>query len=235
MEKKKCESLGFTFIKHKIFISSSFQTYRVNDLYKVLSDLICGDRKFNMKLQKKICTSIKSNVDIKKLFRNEESFNDYLNHYIKFENSVLPYNKYGDNECPICCEEFDLPVILNKCHHSLCYECAESLININENKCPLCRENFSYYLDKEEGKDISPGDLIEFFAAAYYLDVCIFLYFKENEWMFFDKNGLNYSEEDMNSKKCIYLYINRYKYTMGVVTTLKDLSYIEQDRTGRNF
>ncbi|XP_050522222.1 uncharacterized protein LOC126894914 isoform X3 [Daktulosphaira vitifoliae] len=289
-KKNKCENLGFTFTNHKPFVSAFIQTYKCQDFYKLLSDLICGDRKFSMKLRKKICNSIKTNDDIKKLFRDEVSFNDYFNHYITFINpvslnykafldaaeecpicfekpdvlvilnechhclckkcadtllirnenkcplcrkyfsnyadkvEVSPCNKYGDNKCPLCCEKSDLPVILNMCHHSLCYGCAESLQNKNKIDCPLCGQYIFYYTDRVEGNVISSCSLVEYFAAAYYLDICIFLYIKENEWMFFDKNGLNYSEEDMDGKKCIYLFLNKYNKTIGVVVETEELS-----------
>ncbi|XP_050522430.1 uncharacterized protein LOC126895027 [Daktulosphaira vitifoliae] len=223
-KKNKCESLGFTFTKHKQFVLGYFQKYKYYDLYKVLSDLICGDTTFSITLQKNICTSIKTNDDIKKLFRDEESFNDYLNQYITFLNPVSLHYNDAAKECPICFEEPDLLVILNECHHCLCKKCADTLLIRNENNCPLCREYFSYYVDKVEGNVISSCSVVEYFAAAYYLDVCIFYYYNENEWLFFDKNGLNYSEKDMDSKKCIYLFQNNYNRTIGVVVKTEELS-----------
>ncbi|XP_050522445.1 uncharacterized protein LOC126895033 isoform X2 [Daktulosphaira vitifoliae] len=217
-KKNKCESLGHTFITDTPFVLAYYQKYRYQDLYKVLSNVICGDTKFSTSLQKNICLSINTNDDIKKLFRDEESFNEYLNHNITFINSDAA------EECPICLEKPDLLVILNKCHHCLCKTCADTLLIRNENKCPLCRKYFSYYVDKVEGNVISSCSLVEYFAAAYYLDVCIFYYYNENEWMFFDKNGLNYSEEDMDGKKCIYLFQNNYTRTIGIVFETEQLS-----------
>ncbi|XP_050521623.1 uncharacterized protein LOC126894557 isoform X2 [Daktulosphaira vitifoliae] len=216
--KNKCESLGYTFKKDMPFVLPYFQTYKYQDLYKVLSDLICGDTKFSTSLQKNICSSINTNDDINKLFRDEESLNEYLNHNITFVNPVKA------EECPICFNKPDVLVILNKCRHCLCKNCADTLLIRDENKCPLCRKDFSYYTDNVEGNVISSCSVVEYFAAAYYLDTCIFLYYNENKWMLFDKNGLKYSEEDMDGKKCIYLFLNKYNKTIGVIAETEELS-----------
>ncbi|XP_050522437.1 uncharacterized protein LOC126895029 [Daktulosphaira vitifoliae] len=220
--KNKCESLGFTFIKHKDFKSALLQNYHYEKLYEVLSELICGDKKFGIPLQKSICSSIKSNEDLKKLFRDEEAFIDYLDRNT-FKNPVSPYNKDGSDVCPICLDKADLPVVFDKCLHSLCKKCAAPLEHTNQKRCPVCRENFSSYTD--EGKIDSTCSFIEYYAAAYYLDVCIFLFMRDREWMFFDKNGPNYSEKDMENKKCIYLFRHESKRTIGVVVETRELSY----------
>ncbi|XP_050522442.1 uncharacterized protein LOC126895031 isoform X2 [Daktulosphaira vitifoliae] len=222
-KKNKCESLGFTFIEHKDFKSALCQNYDIQDFYKVLSDLICGDSKFQKKLHKNICLSIKTNDDIKKLFPDEEVFNDYVNHYIIFENPVSPYNKDGTVKCPICLTKSKLHVLLNKCLHSFCKGCIDILVYRNENKCPLCRAKFSHYIDEVEGNIISTYSLIEYYAAAHYLDVCIFLFTREGEWMFFDKIRPNYSEEYMDNKKCIYLFQHKHE-NIGVVVDINELS-----------
>ncbi|XP_050522443.1 uncharacterized protein LOC126895032 [Daktulosphaira vitifoliae] len=224
-KKNKCESLGFTFKEHKDFKSAFRQKYHYEELYKVLSDLICGDSKFQRTLQKNICSSIITNDDIKKLFPDEESFNDYLKFYSNFENQVSPYNKDETNVCPICLDKADLPVVFNKCLHSLCKKCAASLIHTNQKRCPICRANFNYFTD--EGNVVSSGGLIEYFAAAYYLDVCIFLFVRVGEWMFFDKNGLNCSQEDIENKKCIYLFKHEREKTIGVVVKTRELSFLD--------
>ncbi|XP_050522439.1 RING finger protein PFF0165c-like isoform X2 [Daktulosphaira vitifoliae] len=217
-KRNKCESMGLTFIKNKEFESVFSQKYKIRQLYKVLSDLICGDTTFSTTLQENICSSIKTNDDIKKLFPDEESFNNYLNDYIIFKNPDEA------DECSICYYELESPVILNKCHHYLCKNCADKLVDRNEKKCPLCRTKFSYYIDEVEGNVVSSCSLIEYYAAAYYLDVCIFLFMREGEWAFFDKNGPNYTDEDMENKKCIYLFKHESEKTIGVVVETRELS-----------
>ncbi|XP_050522273.1 uncharacterized protein LOC126894937 [Daktulosphaira vitifoliae] len=86
--KNTCENLGYTFIKYMPFVLAYYQKYKYQDLYKVLSNVICGDTKFSTLLQKNICLSINTNDDIKKHFRDEESFNEYLNYNIIFVNPV---------------------------------------------------------------------------------------------------------------------------------------------------
>ncbi|XP_050522434.1 uncharacterized protein LOC126895028 isoform X5 [Daktulosphaira vitifoliae] len=221
-KRNKCESLGFTFIQHKKFQSVLCQNYDTEELYKVFSELICGDSKYLKKLQKNICLSIKTNDDIKNLFADEESFNDYLNHHIIFENPVSPYEKDGTEECPICLKNDQLSVLLNKCLHSLCNNCADILVGRNEKKCPLCRTRFSHYIDEVEGNVISKCSLIEYVAVAHYLDVCIFLCIRKGEWVYFDKNGPNYSKKHMDGKKCIYLFYNEHEKTIGVVVDTED-------------
>lgn len=51
------------------------------------------------------------------------------------------------------------------------------------------------------------NNYVELFAAAYYIDVCIFLYRKkEDDWILFHKDWPKYDKLDLNNEKCIYLY-----------------------------
>ncbi|XP_050522429.1 uncharacterized protein LOC126895026 [Daktulosphaira vitifoliae] len=218
-KREKCIRLGFTFNEHKEFNYNEVLSDNFN-LYKVLSDLICGDEKFSIKLQKKICLSIKSNDHIKQLFLVEESFDDYLKDFIKFIDPVLPYNEDGAEECPICFTESDIPVVLNSCRHSFCYHCIENLLLKDTNICPLCRADFSFYLDKDEGNVISACGYMDLLAAAHYLDVCIFVHYSLNVWLYFDKDYTL----DMKEKKCIYLYV--YNNTYGIITSPEMLFYL---------
>ncbi|XP_050541554.1 uncharacterized protein LOC126905660 isoform X2 [Daktulosphaira vitifoliae] len=130
------------------------------DLYKILSDIICGDRQFNIKLQKEICLSIKSNDYIKKIFSNEESLHNYLKFFVRFENRVDPVNGNVVEECPICFKESYIPMVLNNCRHSFCYYCVENLLLDEKNICPLCRETFNYYLDKDKGPHLRGNSVL---------------------------------------------------------------------------
>ena len=56
----------------------------------------------------------------------------------------------SNNECPICLDEKELETL--KCHHSLCLECVNSILdNQSHNKlsCPLCR-TVSYKINNED-------------------------------------------------------------------------------------
>ncbi|XP_050533986.1 uncharacterized protein LOC126901530 isoform X2 [Daktulosphaira vitifoliae] len=62
---------------------------------------------------------------------------------------------------------------------------------------------------------------LEIFAAAHYLDVCIYVFKdKLNLWMYFRKGWPNYNEVNMENEKCIYLYENNHH--IGVVTNVNN-------------
>ncbi|XP_050533989.1 uncharacterized protein LOC126901531 [Daktulosphaira vitifoliae] len=73
-------------------------------------------------------------------------------------------------------------------------------------------------------KNIKPGveNIIwelDIFAAAYYLDVCIYLFEEyKNIWIYFRKGWPQYKKVDMKNEKCIYLYTC--ENYIGVVTNV---------------
>ncbi|XP_050521821.1 uncharacterized protein LOC126894681 isoform X2 [Daktulosphaira vitifoliae] len=57
---------------------------------------------------------------------------------------------------------------------------------------------------------------IELFAAAYYLDVCIYVYDNiQKYWLVYRKDWPNYDNLDMKDEKCIYLYVTENRF--GIV------------------
>ncbi|XP_049301551.1 nuclear factor 7, ovary-like [Anopheles funestus] len=50
------------------------------------------------------------------------------------------YVRFSDDECPICLEDFNSPVIVN-CGHSFCKRCIEKCMKIGKHAvCPICKD-----------------------------------------------------------------------------------------------
>ncbi|XP_050539610.1 uncharacterized protein LOC126904543 isoform X4 [Daktulosphaira vitifoliae] len=204
-KREKCRSLGFTYkepVTYQHFTRNVIPLDIVNErkhLYRILSDLICGDSSLHSKLQKKILISFRENPIMHELFLTKEIFNEYLSKHVIIRESEV-------KQCPICYD--NSTVILWNCKHQLCQSCSETLIKGKRLCCPLCRAKILSFSDKELGYVHSTIVPIEFLAAAYYLDVCIHLYFGNYGWLLFRKGWPDYDELNMENEKCIYLHMS---------------------------
>ncbi|XP_050539611.1 uncharacterized protein LOC126904544 isoform X2 [Daktulosphaira vitifoliae] len=208
-KREKCSSLGFTYkepVTSQLFTVNVVPVDILNKryfLYRILSDLICGDGSLHSELQKKILISLTKNPVMEELFVTKEKFNDYLNKHVIIKDSDMDE---GVKQCPVCYE--DSTVILWNCKHQMCQNCSEKMLERKQMKCPLCREKIFSFSDKELGHVKSTFVPIELLAAAYYLDVCIQVYLIDYGWLLFRKEWPFYDELDMQNEKCIYLYMS---------------------------
>ncbi|XP_050545038.1 uncharacterized protein LOC126907646 isoform X2 [Daktulosphaira vitifoliae] len=186
--------------------------YDRHDLFKLLANFLCGERKYDNILKKKIIQSMKNNEDIKKLFESKELYDIYMSSS-RIVNKIKPID-INDTKCPVCYVKS--PYVIAKCRHPLCYECAESLRIRNQKSCPLCTMPFNIIASIQDGFVISNNGSVELLAAAYLLDVCIFVYINNKDWFLFRKDWPNYDKLDMKDEKCIYLYMNETQ--IGIVT-----------------
>ncbi|XP_050547074.1 uncharacterized protein LOC126908821 [Daktulosphaira vitifoliae] len=82
--------------------------------------------------------------------------------------------------------------------------------------------NDSWFKNKIIADARSPCWELDIFAAAYYLDVCIYFFKKEYDtWVYFRKGWPRYEKVDMKNEKCIHLYLD--KNYIGVVTNVTGL------------
>ncbi|XP_050539608.1 uncharacterized protein LOC126904543 isoform X2 [Daktulosphaira vitifoliae] len=208
-KREKCRSLGFTYkepVTYQHFTRNVIPVDILNQkycLYRILSDLICGDSSLHSKLQKKILISFRENPIMHELFLTKEIFNEYLSKHVIIRESEIDEEV---KQCPICYD--NSTVILWNCKHQLCQSCSETLIKGKRLCCPLCRAKILSFSDKELGYVHSTIVPIEFLAAAYYLDVCIHLYFGNYGWLLFRKGWPDYDELNMENEKCIYLHMS---------------------------
>lgn len=52
--------------------------------------------------------------------------------------TVIAVTECSDNKCPWCNMKCGHVVKLSPCDHHICGECADSLVDSNNNNCPIC-------------------------------------------------------------------------------------------------
>ncbi|XP_050521820.1 uncharacterized protein LOC126894681 isoform X1 [Daktulosphaira vitifoliae] len=217
-KREKCRSLGFTF--NEPITEQKFTSFMIpvdsffnNDgMYYILSEVVCGSQKIRHQLQRNIIQNLMENQDIKQLF-GDELFNDYIKNTIKISDPVEPDRRESCEACPICYE--NSTIILETCNHAICQECTDKLKIKKQYNCPLCRSQIEKFIDIN-GEVQSKCGCIELFAAAYYLDVCIYVYDNiQKYWLVYRKDWPNYDNLDMKDEKCIYLYVTENRF--GIV------------------
>lgn len=72
-----------------------------------------------------------------------------------------------DEECPICLDSLDLPVITH-CAHIFCKKCIENVIRVTSASCPMCRGEISVdkLIDAPSDKQEEEIDTTEWTSSA---------------------------------------------------------------------
>uniref|UniRef100_A0A182K0I9 RING-type domain-containing protein n=1 Tax=Anopheles christyi TaxID=43041 RepID=A0A182K0I9_9DIPT len=77
----------------------------------------------------------------------------------KLDRSPPRYVQFSDTECPICLEDYTVPVIVN-CGHSFCSTCIEECIKMaGLSLCPICKDTLVrnlFIYNTEYTKHIAP-------------------------------------------------------------------------------
>ncbi|XP_050525989.1 uncharacterized protein LOC126896882 isoform X2 [Daktulosphaira vitifoliae] len=148
-KKEKCNSLGFTYKEPNK--KHMFTPYTIpSELFYstvipiLLSELICGDKKFMNHFARNIVKNLKSNENIEKLFETKEMFDNYIAKTTKIEQLAVQIN---GEDCPICYESKRVSYVLDYCNHQLCDICADKLLIKRNYTCPLCRAHFNQFLE----------------------------------------------------------------------------------------
>ncbi|XP_050525984.1 uncharacterized protein LOC126896880 isoform X2 [Daktulosphaira vitifoliae] len=220
-KRAKCSSLGLTYKepiwKHELtsymIPVESFHTEFALPI--VLSELICGDRNLKNHFARNIVKNLTSNEDIEKLFENKDLFEEYIANSMIIKRPDIPVDVNEEIKCPVCYEKKYRTYYFNGCTHRVCEICADKLIIKMNYNCPFCRR---FYPESNENNEvvISIWDTVEILAAAYYLNVCIYVYeFPENIWILYRNISTRF---DSKNEKCIYLYKTEIHW--GVVTNL---------------
>ena len=174
-------------------ISSSVNQKEENENkidYKIENDIcdICGELKDFHKIKDYDFNNLNNQNNNNNIFNNQNNANNFdlinLNQDDNNENNNIIINNNNrnilidddekeeekeedidPNKCPICMDDFENPVEIEKCKHKFCFECFDSylvnLINTNnidkipcpKNKClnkELTEEFFSQYLSEQE-------------------------------------------------------------------------------------
>ncbi|XP_050533141.1 uncharacterized protein LOC126901053 isoform X2 [Daktulosphaira vitifoliae] len=124
----------------------------------------------------------------------------------KLTSNMFPVDVFFDNQgffivlSELICRDI-------KINHNIHRNIIENLIK-NENIKKFVN-NDSWFENNITSVNKNPYIEMVIFAAAYYLDVCIYVFKKEYDaWIYFRKGWPNYNEIDMKNEKCIYLYMD---------------------------
>ncbi|XP_050547077.1 uncharacterized protein LOC126908823 isoform X2 [Daktulosphaira vitifoliae] len=83
------------------------------------------------------------------------------------------------------------------------------------------KNDLKSHIEQKNPRFIKPLWELYIFAAAYYLDVCIYVFKdSQNIWVYFRKGWPKYKKVDMKNEKCIYLYMYERINYINVVTNV---------------
>ncbi|XP_047134466.1 helicase-like transcription factor isoform X1 [Hydra vulgaris] len=124
----------------------------------------------------KLCMQI---VDFASKFSHSTSSTEFVK---KLQQILSVLLSSGDEECPVCLDSLNQPVITH-CAHLFCKQCIEDVIRTDKPKCPLCRKEVTKdkLVEPEVNEDNPSITCSEKWSSSSKVDTLITLLNKERE------------------------------------------------------